>query len=184
MNQAPRSDDGRVHVVSWGWAGQDERAGVPWIGIFLVVFGGLLLLQQAAPELKAAGNLVALAIGVAFLVSWLANRRASALYVGAIISALTLPDVLASAKVIDGGEGWGTFFLGIAFLIIAAIRAVQRGGWGWQLVFGGLLVLMGGSTVARHVAGFPAIGQYAWPIVLIALGVALVLRGGFRPRWS
>ena len=94
----------------------------------------------------------------------------SALYVGAIITALTLPDVLASANVIDGGEGWGTLFLGIAFLIIAAIRAVQRGGWGWQLVFGGLLVLTGSSTVARHVAGFPAIGQYAWPLALIALG--------------
>ena len=62
--------------MSWGWSGQDDRPGIPWIGIFLVVFGGLLLLQQLAPEFQAAGSLVALAIGVAFLVSWLANRRA------------------------------------------------------------------------------------------------------------
>jgi hypothetical protein len=184
MNGSPGTDDGRVHVVGWGWPGQGERAGVPWIGIFLVVFGGLLLLQQVAPEFKAAGSLVVLAIGVAFLVSWLANRRTSALYLGAIITALTLPDVLASAGVIDGGEGWGTLFLGIAFLAIAAIRAASRGGWGWQLVFGGLLVLTGSSTVARHVAGFPAIGQYAWPLALIAIGVVLVFRGGMRSRWS
>jgi hypothetical protein len=177
-------NDGGVHVVSWGWGGQNQRAGIPWIGIFLVVFGGLLLLQQVAPEFQAAGSLVALAIGVAFLVSWLANHSTSALYLGAIITALTLPDVLASARVIDGGEGWGTLFLGIAFLLIAAIRAAQRGGWGWQLVFGGLLVLTGSSTVARHVAGFPAIGQYAWPLALIALGVVLVLRGGLRTHWS
>jgi hypothetical protein len=184
MNGSPGTDDGRVHVVGWGWPAQNDRAGVPWIGIFLVVFGGLLLVQQVAPEFKAAGSLVVLAIGVAFLVSWLANRRTSALYVGAIITALTLPDVLASAGVIDGGEGWGTLFLGIAFLAIAAIRAATRGGWGWQVVFGGLLVLTGSSTVARHVAGFPAIGQYAWPLALIAIGVVLVLRGGLRSRWS
>ena len=170
--------------MNWGWGGQNQRAGIPWIGIFLVVFGGLLLLQQVAPEFQAAGSLVALAIGVAFLVSWLANHSTSALYLGAIITALTLPDVLARARVIDGGEGWGTLFLGIAFLVIAAIRAAQRGGWGWQVVFGGLLVLIGSSTVAKHVEGFPAIGQYALPIALIALGIVLVLRGGMRTRWS
>jgi hypothetical protein len=184
MNGSPGTDDGRTHVVSWGWPGQNDRAGVPWIGIFLVVFGGLLLVQQVAPEFKAAGSVVVLAIGIAFLVSWLANGRTSALYLGAIITALTLPDVLGSAGVIDGGEGWGTLFLGIAFLAIAALRAASRGGWGWQLVFGGLLVLSGGSTVARHVAGFPAIGQYAWPLALIVIGVVLVFRGGMRSRWS
>ena len=92
--------------------------------------------------------------------------------------------MLASAHVIDGGEGWGTLFLGIAFLFIAGIRAAQRGGWGWQLVFGGLLVLIGGSTMARHVDGLPGHRQYAWPIVLIVAGLVLVMRGGMRSRWS
>jgi hypothetical protein len=184
MDGSRDPERGQVHVVSWGWNGQNQRAGIPWIGIFLVVFGGLLLLQQVAPEFQAVGSIVVLAIGVAFLVSWLANRSTPALYLGAIITALTLPDVLSSAKVIDGGEGWGTLFLGIAFLGIAAVRAAQRGGWGWQVVLGGLLVLTGSSTVARHVAGFPAIGQYAWPLALIALGIVLVLRGGMRSRWS
>lgn len=177
-------DDGRVHVVSWGWGAPSERYGVPWVGIFLVVFGGLLLLQQVAPEIQWAGSILALAIGLAFLVSWLINRRTSALYVGTIITALTLPDVLAAAKIIDGGEGWGTLFLGIAFLAIAIVRAVGRGGWGWQLVIGGLLALTGSSTVARHVPGFPEIGHYAWPLALIALGVILVARGTMRSRWS
>src|SRR5258708_15147328 len=107
---------GQVHVVNWGWSSQNQRAGIPWIGIFLVVFGGLLLLQQLAPELNLAGDIVALAIGVAFLVSWIADRSTAALYVGAIITALTLPDVLASAHVIDAGEGWGTCFLVLPFL--------------------------------------------------------------------
>lgn len=173
-----------MHVVSWGWPGRVERSGVPWIGIFLVVFGGLLLLQEVAPEVHWAGSILALAIGIAFLVSWLFNRRTSALYVGTIITALTLPDVLAAGGIIDGGEGWGTLFLGIAFVAIAVIRAAGRGGWGWQAVIGGLLVLTGGSTVARHVAGFPEIGRYAWPIVLVALGIILVARGSYRSRWS
>jgi intracellular septation protein A len=179
-----RDDDGRVHVMNWGWSGPNERSGIPWIGIFLVVFGGLLLLQQVAPEVQWAGSILALAIGLAFLVSWLINRRTSALYVGTIITALTLPDVLAAARIIDGGEGWGSLFLGIAFVAIALVRAASRGGWGWQLVIGGLLVLTGSSAVARHVAGFPQIGAYAWPLALIVLGVVLVARGSMRSRWS
>ena len=182
---APRGpDDGQIHVVSWGWPPAPARSGVPWIGIFLIVFGGLLLIQTVAPEVQWAGSILALAIGLAFLISWLINRRTSALYVGTVITALTLPDVLAAANVIDGGEGWGTLFLGIAFVVIAIVRAASRGGWGWQLVFGGLLVLIGGSTVAQHVAGFPEIGRYAWPIILVALGLILVARGSFRTRWS
>lgn len=184
MSGSSGPQDGQVHVVNWGWPGHVERSGVPWVGIFLVVFGGLLLLQQVAPEVQWAGSILALAIGLAFLVSWLFNRRTSALYVGTVITALTLPDVLAAGHVIDGGEGWGTLFLGIAFLVIAAVRAIGRGGWGWQLVIGGLLLLTGSSTVARHVAGFPEIGRYAWPIALVALGVILLARGSMRSRWS
>jgi manganese transport protein len=39
-----------------------------------------------------------------------------------LFSKPSLPDVLAGAHVIDGGEGWGTLFLGIAFLAIAGIE--------------------------------------------------------------
>ena len=120
---------------------------------------------------------------MAFLLSWVANRRTSALYVGGIITALSLSGVLSEAGYISG-DGWGTLFLGIAFIAIGLIRAGGHGGWGWQIIFGGLLVVSGGSTVAAHVAGFPEIGRYAWPVLLLLIGAAMLLRGSRRRGWG
>src|SRR6266496_1335023 len=107
MSGRYQGEDGQVHAVTWNWGHDaDARPGLPWIGIFLVIFGALLLLEQVAPEFRAAGSLVVLAFGLAFLVSWLANRRTAALYVGAIVTALSLAGVLTDLNVISG-EGWG-----------------------------------------------------------------------------
>ena len=35
---------------TWTWGDEDVRRGLPWIGVFLVVFGGILLLGTAVPE--------------------------------------------------------------------------------------------------------------------------------------
>ena len=61
----------------------------------------------------------------------------------------------------------------IAFLFIAAVRAFSGGGIGWQLWFGGFLTLLGAVNIAG--ASF---GGYIVPIVLVALGLLLILRGG------
>jgi hypothetical protein len=169
-----------VRIERYGWYREtDDRPGLPWIGIFLVIFGGLLLLEQVAPELRAAGSLIVLAFGLAFLVSWVANRRMSALYVGAVVTALSLAAALTDLNVISG-EGWGTLFLGIAFIGIAAVRAIGGGGLGWQAIFGGLLVVIGGSTVASHLAGVPDASRFVWPIVIVVLGLLLLARGASR----
>ena len=83
------------------------------------MFGALLLLRQLFPALETAGSLLFLAIGLAFLVSWLINRGMGSLYLGAIITALAAPDLLAAADVVEG-PGVGTACLGVAFLFIAA----------------------------------------------------------------
>ena len=44
---------GSARVYHWEWGPDDaRRPGLPWIGIFLLVFGGLLLVQQAYPEFE------------------------------------------------------------------------------------------------------------------------------------
>jgi hypothetical protein len=170
-------DGGTVHAYGWEWSdigGPRGRSRLPWFGIFLVVFGGLLLLRQVFPSLETAGSLLFLAAGVAFLVSWLVNRGVGSLYLGAIITALSAPDLLAAAKVVEG-PGVGTLCLGIAFLFIAAVRAATGGGWGWQAALGAIMTAIGGSSIA-----VPGFNDLVWPIILLALGGILLLRAA-RP---
>ena len=170
--QLPR--DPETHVYHWEWGPDDaRRPGLPWIGIFLLVFGALLLIQQLYPEAKSAGSLVVLAVGLAFLIKWAIDRGTGSLYAGAIITALAAPGVLNAAGI--DLDGLGTFCFGVAFLFIAVVRAVSGGGWGWQLLFGGLLALLGAVSMTN-----PAFGGLIVPVALIGLGVVLLLRGASR----
>ena len=165
--------DGGVRVYGWEWndiGGPRAKSRLPWFGIFLVVFGALLLLQQVLPSFKEAGSLLFLAVGVAFLVSWIVNRGMSSLYLGSIISALAAPGLLSAANIVSG-PGVGTLCLGVAFLFIALIRAASGAGWGWQAVLGALLVAIGGSSLA-----VPGISDLIWPLLLVILGVIVLVR--------
>ena len=126
---APGSGSGRVHAWEWG-PDQARRPGLPWIGVFLLVFGGLLLARELFPEARSLGSLVVLAVGIAFLIKWAVDRGTGSLYAGAIITALAVPGVLTDAGL--ALEGLGTFCFGVAFLFIAAVRAASGGGIGWQ----------------------------------------------------
>jgi hypothetical protein len=161
---------GSARIYHWEWGPDDaRRPGLPWIGIFLLVFGGLLLVQQVYPEFESLGSVLVLAIGLAFLVKWAVDRGTGSLYAGSIITSLAVPGLLTAAGV--QANGLSTFSFGIAFLFIAAVRAATGGGWGWQLWFGGLLALVGGVSISS-----PTAGGLVVPILLVALGAALLLR--------
>lgn len=163
----------RLH--RWEWhdvAGR--RSGLPWLGIFLVVFGGLLLVEQVLPELRTAGSLVFLAVGISFLAKWAIDRGTGSLYAGAIVTGLAAPDLIEATGLV-AGPGLGTVSLGVAFLAIAGVRAGQGGGWGWQLGLGAILAAIGGSQLALG-----SVGTYVWPLLILAAGGVLLLRG-IRP---
>lgn len=166
-----------VHVHAWEWGpGTATRPGLPWIGIFLLVFGGLLLVQQVVPEARSIGSIGVLAVGIAFLIKWAMDRGTGSLYAGAIITALAAPGVLNALGVV--ATGLTTFCLGIAFLVIAAVRAASGGGWGWQLWFGGLLALIGGINITT-----PGVGTLIVPVALVIVGLLLIAGGyGQGPR--
>lgn len=168
----PGAGGGRVYGWEWG-PGQARRPGLPWVGVFLLVFGGLLLARELFPEARSLGSLVVLAVGVAFLIKWAVDRGTGSLYAGAIITALAVPGVLTDAGV--ALDGLGTFCFGIAFLFIAAVRAASGGGTGWQAWFGGLLALLGGVNMVS-----PQVGGLVVPVALVALGAVLVFGGAFR----
>ena len=160
-----------IRAYRWEWGPDDaRRPGLPWIGIFLLVFGSLLLIQQVFPQFKALGSVVVLAIGLAFLVKWAIDRGTGSLYAGAIITALAVPGLLNSAGI--EANGLSTFSFGVAFLFIAVVRLASGGGVGWQLWFGGLLALLGGVNIANA-----SLGGLIVPVVLVGLGAVLVLRG-------
>ena len=169
---------GDVKVYTWEWGpDQARRPGLPWIGIFLLIFGGLLLLQQLSPQFADLGSVFTLAIGLAFLVKWAIDRGTGSLYAGAIITALAAPGVI-NALGYDV-DGLGTFCFGLAFLFIAVVRAASGGGWGWQAIIGGLLALLGGVNMVT-----PEVGGLIVPLALVLVGVVLIFGGGFGRRGS
>ena len=171
--------DGGVRVYGWEWndiGGPRGKSRLPWFGIFLVVFGALLLLRYVFPSLETAGSLLFLAAGLAFLVSWLVNRGVGSLYLGSIITALAAPDLLAAAGIVSG-PGVGTLCLGIAFLFIALVRAASGGGWGWQAGLGAILAAIGGSSLV-----VPGLSDLIWPILLVVLGGILLVRASAGRR--
>ncbi|HET7726743.1 MAG TPA: hypothetical protein VFK54_05385 [Candidatus Limnocylindrales bacterium] len=165
-------DPATVRIHRWEWSDVGgRRSGLPWLGIFLVVFGALLLLEQVVPGMEMAGSVLFLAVGLAFLAKWAIDRRTGSLYAGALVTALAAPDIIEATGLV-AGPGLGTLCLGIAFLAIAAVRAAQGSGWGWQLGLGAILAAIGGSQLALD-----DVGAYVWPVVILAAGVLLLARG-------
>ena len=171
-----RPDDSGIRTYGWRW-GPDEqrRPGLPWIGIFLVVFGLALLVERALPDYRRLGDVALLAAGIASLVVWVLRRGTIALYAGAFLTTLALPGTIEGLTGRDLGPGWGTLFFGLAFLFIAAVRAWRGGGYGWQALYGSVLLLIGGSEIAK-----PDLAGIAWPIILVAVGLILLIRGSSR----
>jgi len=185
MSQQPDGQfRGRVDPNTWGWGrAVEDRPRLPLFGVFLVLLGGLLLVEQLVPGARALGSALVVAVGVALLISWAVNRRIWELYAGAILTALSLPSLLQDLNIITEGQGWGTLFLGVALVVIAIVRALSGGGAGWQLVIGGILAVLGGAQVAeRNIPNFPSMERLVWPAVILLIGLMLLLRGVSRGR--
>ena len=175
MSDRRVSSDPGVRAWAWRWGpDEDRRPGLPWIGVFLVVFGALLLVERMLPDYRRLGDVAILAAGLASLAVWLVRRGTVALYAGAFLTALAMPGTIQALGQ-PLGPGWGALCFGMAFLFVAAVRAAQGGGVGWQALYGGILLLIGGSEVVK-----PDVADLAWPLLLVAIGLVLLVRG--RPR--
>jgi len=170
--QGPPPEKGGVRSYGWQWGrDEDRQPELPWIGIFLVVLGGLLLLDRALPEYVTLGNVVVLAAGLAFLLLWTLRRGTFPLYAGAFLTAASIPGLLQGLN-ITVGEGFGTLCYGIAFLFIASVRMSRGGGIGWQALIGALLAALGASQLA-----LPDAASLVLPALLVVLGIILLTRG-------
>ena len=99
---------GRAWSADWGWnPGADLRPRLPLFGVFLVIFGALLLVEQVVPGTRALGSGFTVAVGVALLIASVVNRRTWQLYAGAIVTAMSLPTLLQDLRVIHEGRRLG-----------------------------------------------------------------------------
>ena len=161
-----------IQAAGWQWGPDDaRRPGLPWIGVFLVVFGALLIVQNVLPDYQNLGNTSVLAAGLAFLLVWAVRRGTVALYLGAFLTAAAIPGTLRGLGLVLGA-GWGTLFFGGALLFIALIRSMRNGGWGWQAIVGAGLVLLASSEIA-----IPQVSSLVVPALLVVFGVILLVRG-------
>jgi hypothetical protein len=179
IERMPPQDSGRAdRIQSWTWAygnrPEDRGPQLPWIGIFLVVFGALLLLDRLLPDYKIGGSILVLAAGLAFLISWALRRGTFSLYAGAFLTAAAAPGVVSGLGY-DAGPGVGTVAYGVAFLFVAVVRGARGGGWGWQALIGLLLLALGVPELT-----LPDFADDVLPVLLVVLGVLLLARGSLR----
>jgi hypothetical protein len=167
-------------VAAPGPPGHDrERArDGSWIGgVVLIAIGVAFLLGQLLPN---AGRFVPLLVGLSFLAVFLVTRAYGFLVPAGIVTGVGVGIALAVED--QGRVGGGLFLvsLGLGFIAIVILGALfrLRENHPWPLVPGGILCTIGLITLAGTRYG--DVARYAWPAVLIALGLLFVLRGVFR----
>ena len=100
-----------MRAYSWSSSGRS----FPWLAILLLVLGVGLLIELLFPDLSF-GSLLILATGLAFGAAWLLGRIVGATVPALVLTAWGLAGVASDLELISG-DGWGSLFIGIAFLI-------------------------------------------------------------------
>lgn len=161
--------------AAWGWAGGGRP--FSWLGVFLILIGAALLVQQIQPAIGLTSLLV-LAMGLAFGAAWLIGGAGWALVPGAVLLALAAARLGGELGYVTG-DGWSALFVGIALLAVWVIGMVRGSRRGWTLWVGAILGLIGLAQVSDRIPGLPDLG-WLWPAAIIAIGGALLLRARSR----
>jgi len=152
---------------SGGRRGADGR----WIGgIILILIGAGLLANQFVPDI---GRYAPLIVGLGLLIIFLLTRNAGALIGGSIVTGIGVGLLMDERFPISGGS-WIPLCLGLGFLGIWVFGGLLRMPEArfWPLIPGGILTFVGIVAVGGLTSD---IGQYVWPIVLIAIGVVSIV---------
>jgi hypothetical protein len=151
--------------------GSDGR----WVGgAVLIIIGVALLIGQWVPDV---GRYATLIVGLALLALFIVTRNPGALIGGSIVTGIGAGIVLEAAFPGAPG-GWVPLGLGFGFLGIWLVGSLFRMPEArfWPLIPGGILVFVGLAAMGGGVADLL---RYAWPVVLILIGLAIIL-GGLR----
>jgi hypothetical protein len=153
----------------WNWT---DRRRIPWLGIFLVMLGAALLIQQLDPRISF-GSLLLLALGLAFGAAWLVGRSRWAALPGLILLALAGARLGSELRLLVG-DGWTPLLLGAALLIAWGIGRLQGARREWALWIGLLLALVGLAQISDQLPDLLDVGPL-WALVILVAGILLIL---------
>ncbi len=147
-------------------------------GMTLLGIAALILVSSYFPRLtdRWGGSIVMGAIGLAFLLIYLARREFWWALIPAGVMG-TLAAVIGLSDIFEGIATGGVFFLGLGltFAIVALVPSPQ-GSMKWAYIPAGIL---GGIGLLILITSTAVIG-YLWAVGLIVIGVFLLLRA-LRP---
>ena len=145
-----------------------------WPGVILIAIGATLFTVQL---LNLDGDVVVLVIGLILAVAYAATRRYELLIPAGIVTGLGTGILLENAGAMGEpvvlGLGLGFFAIYAGDLLTTGARAPGR--W-WPLIPGGILTIIAAAESTFGPEGARLITQ-GWPILLIAAGAWLLLRG-------
>ena len=146
-----------------------------WLpGVILIAVGLTLFTVQL---LNLDGDVIVLVIGLVFAIAFAATRRYGLLIPAGIMTGLGIGILLENAGVMGEpvvlGLGLGFFAIYAGDLLTTGARAPGR--W-WPLIPGGILTIIAAAESTFGPEGARLITQ-GWPILLIAAGAWLLLRG-------
>lgn len=151
---------------------RDVRGWLP--GVILIVVGVTLFAVQL---LHLDADVIVLVIGLVFAIAYAGSRRYGLLIPAGILTGLgagiLLDDFGVMGEPVVLGLGLGFLAIYGADLITSGARAPGR--W-WPLIPGAILTVIAGAESTFGAEGARVI-QQGWPILLIAVGAWLLLRG-------
>lgn len=164
-----------MRVYSWSSSGRS----FPWFAVLLLVLGIGLLIELAIPDLSF-GSLIILAAGLAFGAAWLFGKVVGATMPALVLTGWGLADVGSDLGILPG-DGWGTLFIGLAFLIGWGLSRYQDTRREWALWLGAILAIIGLADVSDALP-FDLSLTVIIPLAIIGLGLYLILRSRYPER--
>jgi hypothetical protein len=146
---------------------------MPWLAILLLVLGVGLLIELLIPDLSF-GSLIILAAGIAFGAVWLLGKVVGATMPALVLTAWGLAGVATDLGIITG-DGWGTLFIGIAFLTGWGLGRFQNARREWALFIGAVLAVIGLADVSDALP-FQVDMAAAIAVAMIIVGIYLIAR--------
>jgi len=172
--------DGQVHD-SISPAASGKRSG-RWVAGLMLIAVGLFSLAGQFVRSEALGLMVLPGLGLFFVVWGLVSRNAGLLIPGGILSGLGVGVYLIEQPLwyLNGSAEGGVIVLSLAagFVGVTLLTALatNRAHW-WALIPASILGLVGAALLAgdEGLRVLETVGRL-WPVVLIAIGGALILR--------